>query len=193
MQEDAERIDWEAIKERVARVQRVIDGNDAHGDREQLLARRAERYRKVEQQVITDTVEVVVFERAGVSYAAPLDSLEEIRAARNITPVPGVSSVIRGVINVRGQIVAIHDLCAFRGESCALADQPWAVIGHSGSSLIALAADSVQGVQRPTEDAIRPVPLSLGDKDGCFRGALEDGTVVLDFAGLSRSEDFFLA
>lgn len=193
MQRESTGIDWQAIKDRIARIGEMIEQGGDHIDREVVLARRAERYRRVEQQVVTDRVELVVFRRGGVRYGVRLDTLEEIRSARRISPLPGVSPVIRGVINVRGQIVAMHDLAAFRGATEPLPEQPWAVIGHGESSLIALVADQVEGVQRPENDAIRPIPLSMGDKESCFSGVLDDGTVVLDFAGLAGSAGFFLA
>ncbi len=187
------RINWEEIKARIAEVERVIQGGESRADRDELLARRAKRYRRVEEEQAVDTVELVVFRRRGNAYAVSLEALEEIRLARTFTPLPGISPVIPGIINVRGHIVAMHDLASFSAERAELPQVMWAVIGRAGDTRIALVADEVDGVVRPTEEAIRPVPLSLEAREGCFRGVLDDGTIVLDIDGLARSEEFFLA
>lgn len=193
MSAGAERIDWEDIKARIAAVERVIQGRESRADRAEILVRRAQRYRRVEEQRTIETVELLVFRRRENRYAVLLDTLDEIRVARTFTRLPGVSPVISGIINVRGHIVAMHDLASFDGPEAELPPQPWAVIGRAGDTPLALVANEVEGVIRPDENSLRPVPLSLEGHDAFYRGVLSDGTVVLDLEGLAGSEDFFLA
>lgn len=186
-------IDWQDIKERIASVERVIQGRESRADCDEVLARRAERYRKVEERQSANTVDLVVFRRLDDTYAVSLEALEEIRMAQNLTPLPGVKPAIRGIINVRGHIVAVHDLASVDTKDAAMPDIPWVVIGRGGDTSLAIVADEVHGVIRPVEKSIRPVPLSMKGRDTGFQGVLDDGTLILDFDGLLRSEEFFLA
>ncbi len=186
-------IDWQAFKERVASTEEALQGSLSRADRDEILARRAERYRQVEERQTTNTIDVISFRRLDGTYAVALSALQEIRMAENITPLPGVSATIRGIINVRGHIVSVHDLACVNGTTSPVPDCPWAVIGRGDDTPIAIIADEVLGVRRPVEDSIRPVPLSMERRSSCFLGVLHDGTLILDFDGLTRSEDFFLA
>ncbi len=186
-------IDWKNIKERIAAVERVIQGRESRADRDAILARRAERYRKVEERQSADTVDLVVFRRLANTYGVSLEALEEIRMAQNLTQVPDVKPVIRGIINVRGHIVAVHDLASVDGANARMPETPWAVIGRAGETSLAIVADEVHGVIRPVEKSIRPVPLSIKRGDTGFQGVLDDGTLVLDFEELLQSEEFVVA
>lgn len=186
-------MDWEEAKARLARMRRRIEEDDFGSSDEEILHRRAERYRRAEQVERVARMELIIFRRRESRYAAPLDQLVGIRLAEKITPLPGVSPVIQGVINMRGQIVAIHDLAYFFQRQGEPSERPWAVIGRGEAGLIALLADEIEGVQSPDIESIRPVPISLDEREGNFRGVLKEGTLVLDFSGLSRDKAFFLA
>ena len=160
---------------------------------EQLLTRRADRYRKEKKQQLKQTIDLVMFRRAEDRYGVQLDQLEEIRKSPEIRPVPGVSAVIAGVINVRGQIVAVHDLAAFRGQSHTLQRESWVMVGHGPGVLMGLVADEVPGVRSVPIDRIRPVPLSLESPHQEFRGVVDETAMVLDFEGLAENPQFFVA
>lgn len=187
------KIDWKTIKERISRTEKALEANRDPQAIDALLKRRAQRYRRREDEIATDTFEVVVFERSQGKYAAPLASLTEIRTVDGLTELPGISSVIRGILNVRGQVVALHDLAALRGADASLGDSSWVLLSDVEETTIGLAADHVEGVATPRRDEIRPVPISLSNLDGPFRGIFDDDIVLVDFHELSRCPEFFQA
>ncbi len=191
--DDEHQINWAEIRRRMSAVDQSIGDELTDQQRRDLLARRARRYRQEEQKAVAETVDLVVFGRHDNRYAAPLEDLEEIRKVGDFQPVPGVSSVIAGIINVRGNIVAIHDLAAYCDHDTSLDDETWVVVGRGRDTLLALAADIVEGVVSPPSEQIRSVPLSLDTRHGEFQGVLEDNALVLDFEGLIRSDEFFAA
>lgn len=192
MASDETRIDFDQIHRRLSDPEHA-DEERTDEERRRLLERRADRYRHRKRRQIVDTVDLVIFERLEHRYAVPLEDLEEIRKESDFRPVPGVSAVIAGVVNVRGQIVAIHDLAAFRGEPAPPHDDGWVLVGHGPDVLVGLVADHVEGVRSPPTEEIRSVPLSLDSRHGEFAGVVDDTTLVLDFEGLTDNPQFFLA
>lgn len=60
-------------------------------------------------------VPFVVLSIAGETFAIEIDKVREIIRVPQITWVPGAQSYVRGVINLRGRVVAVLDLAAMLG------------------------------------------------------------------------------
>lgn len=58
---------------------------------------------------------LVAFELDGQSYALPIDEVREVLPRPSLTPVPGASRHCPGVLNLRGEIVTVLDLCSVIG------------------------------------------------------------------------------
>src|SRR4029077_13058533 len=61
------------------------------------------------------TERYVLFTLAGSRYAVPVPSILEIGRIPHITPVPNVPAWVRGVINLRGEILSVVDFRTFLG------------------------------------------------------------------------------
>jgi len=61
------------------------------------------------------TERYVLFTLAGSRYAVPVSSILEIGRIPHITPVPNVPAWVRGVINLRGEILSVIDFRTFLG------------------------------------------------------------------------------
>jgi chemotaxis signal transduction protein len=57
----------------------------------------------------------LLFSLAGTRYAVALDRLVELGLPPRTTPVPQVPDWVRGVANLRGDVIAVVDLAAFFG------------------------------------------------------------------------------
>jgi len=67
-----------------------------------------------QEKIAEETWEGVLFSIAGRILVAPLDQVKEIlNYPAAITPVPGTKSWVRGVANIRGNLLPIIDLQAF--------------------------------------------------------------------------------
>ncbi len=100
---------------------------------------------------------------AGTDYGLPILTVKEILQFEETTRVPGTPASIRGVINVRGQVVPIVDLAVKfgRGETkvskrtCILVVE--AAIGHE-RLVVGMLADAVNEVLDLPPSEIEPAP-----------------------------------
>lgn len=161
-------------------------------DAADLLARRAARYRQRSAAVSVDSLEFVVFERAGVRYAIDVRQLLEIRPLARLTAVPGAAPVIKGIVQVRGQVVALHDLASLAGD-LPPGPSPFALVGTGEAAMIALLADSVEGVAPFDLADIHQPPVTLGLPEDCISGVTADGALILHLGGLIMQSTFFQA
>ncbi len=163
-----------------------------------VLAERARRYRKLPSETGIGAgadlkIAMVLFERAGARYGAPLDALDGLQRSEAITPLPGVSPVIKGLEKIRGRIVTVHDLGSFGKAAHPVGEKAWLLIGRDQRSSVALLADDIEGIEMIYRSGLRPAPIALGDRRDCFMGFGEDGVAYLDFDKLIAHEPFFRA
>jgi len=108
----------------------------------------------------------------GHYFGVPVQQVQEVLRYQEITEVPLVSSVVRGLINLRGQIIAAVDLrrqlgLGDRGEK----QKPMNVIMRSEEGAFSLLVDEIGDVIEVEEDSFERPPDSLrGMAKGMLRG-----------------------
>jgi len=65
---------------------------------------------EVEGQDENQNMQVIVFKIGKEEYGLHIDQIKEVVLTPNVTPVPEVSDYVKGVANVRGNIISIVDL-----------------------------------------------------------------------------------
>ena len=65
--------------------------------------------------IATEVLEVATFTLSGERYAIETRYVREIVALADFTPVPGGPSVLFGVVNLRGDVLAVFDLRSLLG------------------------------------------------------------------------------
>jgi len=55
-------------------------------------------------------LQIVNFTVDDVNYGVPVDQVREVRDMQSVTPVPGAPAYVKGVTNLRGQIITVVDL-----------------------------------------------------------------------------------
>ncbi len=78
--------------------------------------------------------QIVNFTVGGVNYGVPVDQVREVRDMQSVTPVPGAPSYVKGVTNLRGQIITVIDL----RKRLELADN-----GKGGEKIIVIEMDNL--------------------------------------------------
>jgi purine-binding chemotaxis protein CheW len=104
------------------------------------------------------------FTIADTDYGLPILSVKEILQHEDATPVPGVPASIRGVINVRGQVVPVVDLSVKFGRpatvptnrTCILVVE--AGLGSAERLVVGVLADAVNEVLDLPVDEIEEAP-----------------------------------
>lgn len=65
---------------------------------------------KTDVHVATETFQIIVFKQGDEEYALHIDQIKEVVITPNITRMPQTPPYIKGVANIRGNIIAIIDL-----------------------------------------------------------------------------------
>lgn len=63
-----------------------------------------------EKEKLGDTIQLVVFRQGDEEYALQIDQIKEVVITPHITKMPQTPSYVKGVANIRGNIIAILDL-----------------------------------------------------------------------------------
>ncbi len=132
------------------------------------------------------------------SYCMDILKVRELMGMTPITPLPRTPAFIRGVINLRGQIIPVIDLrlkfgLAFRDytkRTCIIVVE----VEYSGENvLMGLVVDSIQDVVSIPEDKLSKLPyISARIKSEYIRGVADTGEgmkIVLDVLKVLSEEE----
>jgi purine-binding chemotaxis protein CheW len=106
--------------------------------------------------------EFVTFTLGAEEYGVDIMRVREIRGWTGTTPIPHAPPYVRGVINLRGEIVPIFDLRSRFGNGATETSKTHVIIiVNTGSETIGLLADTVSDIISVERQAIRPIPDSV--------------------------------
>jgi purine-binding chemotaxis protein CheW len=95
-------------------------------------------------------------------FAVPVQHVQEVIRYQEMTCVPLVPAVIRGLINLRGQIVVAFDLRRRLGYPDRPENQkPMNVVVRAGGETVSLLVDEIGDVIEVEEDRAEPPPETL--------------------------------
>jgi purine-binding chemotaxis protein CheW len=95
--------------------------------------------------------------------------VQEINRLTDITPVPLAPDFVRGVVNLRGEVVTVLDLRAVLGlEPSVTAGQGRNVVLEYAGEKTGLLVDRVADVVTTTAGEIEPAPANVHGADGRF-------------------------
>lgn len=103
--------------------------------------------------------DVVAFKVAEQDFCIDISSVREIRVWTPTTVLPHAQDYVKGVINLRGSVVAVVDLSARLGLGRTLENaRSVIIIVMVGSQVVGLLADVVSDILGFPEGALTPVP-----------------------------------
>jgi purine-binding chemotaxis protein CheW len=130
-----------------------------------------------------DELEIASFYLGDALMGIPIDVIEEINHHLDLTPVPHAPECVRGVMNLRGEVVTVIDLRTVFGlEATTVTRQTCNVVVRSRGEQIGILADRVGEVIATSHSAVEPAPANVAGADGrFFRGVckLDNGILVL--------------
>jgi purine-binding chemotaxis protein CheW len=129
-----------------------------------------------------DALEVVEFLLAGEHYAIESTAVREVHPVRELTPLPCTPPFVPGIMNVRGQILAVVDLRPFFDLPMpGLTDLNKVVILRAGDMELGILADAVIGMRVVRREEIQPPPPTFtGLRTDYLHGVTVEGLIVLD-------------
>ena|SRR5579862_7090811 len=105
----------------------------------------------------------------GLFYGVEVEKVQEILRYQEMTPVPLAPSVVRGLINLRGQIVTAIDLRRRLGRTeRSEAQQSLNVVLHTDDGPVSLLVDEIGDVVEVSEVSFEPPPETLSVKSRSF-------------------------
>lgn len=107
-------------------------------------------------------VELVTFHLGDLWIGIDIHQVQEIIRLRDLTVVPHAPTFVRGVINLRGEVITIVDLRRILGlGTTPIGCDTQNVIVRSEDELIGILVDRVGDVVFAGEDSIEPAPGNL--------------------------------
>lgn len=125
---------------------------------------------------------VVEFRIAHEIYALELKRIRIIQPLKELTFIPGTPDFIRGVINLRGEIISVVDLKVFfELPDQAFTNLSQVIILSSDEMEFGILADEILGVAEISKNDIQPsLPTLNGIRADYLKGVTGSGKVVLD-------------
>lgn len=149
-----------------------------------------------QQSIEDDNIEnmFLVFGVGEEHYAVEIAFVTEIVGMQKIIEVPDVPHYIKGVINLRGQVIPVVDIRArFHLNEEAYTDRTVIIVLEMNGSQTGLVVDSVKEVLEIADNAIDPPPSSHSGKNKQVikgMGKLEEFVaIILNIEQLLESSD----
>jgi purine-binding chemotaxis protein CheW len=182
-------IDWEAIHRRLAITTAAISGSMNH-DPEQVSRILEARARAAAKPAATpddvERLEVLTFSLAGETYGVETRHVRDVCQLKDLTAIPCTPPFVAGVMNLRGQVLAILDLRKFfELPARGLTELNRVLVLKGGDNEFGLLADSIAGLCFVTvSDLQEGLPTLTGIRERFLRGVTGQMLAVLDGARL---------
>ncbi len=156
---------------------RVCTQQDVLHARAQALARESEQ-----AQIVEPRLEVVEFLLAYENYAIETAYIREVCPVHDLTPVPCTPSVVCGIINLRGQILAVLDIKQlFDLPEKGLIDRHHVIVLHAEQKEVGILVDAIRGVRVVRQSELQSsLPTLTGRCAEYLRGVTSERLIVLD-------------
>ena len=191
-------IDWKAVRKRLdqatvateaaqrltpARAREVLD------ERARILARIP-----TPAPLASEVLEVATFTLAQEHYAIETCHVREVARLAGCTPVPGAADFLVGVINLRGEILAVFDLRKLLAvPEQGLTDRTRFLVLGGERPEFGIVADSVHEVRTlRTNELLEPPDSVAGPGREYLRGVTSGALIVLDGAVLLQDRRLFI-
>lgn len=191
-------IDWQQVRQRLARAVAATE-ESLHLSPERaraVLDERARTLARVPAAALraADILEVVTFSLGSERYAIQASHVREVVRVTEHTPIPGSPDFLMGVINLRGDIVALLDLRPFFGLGPQAVTDFSRILVLGGERVeFGILVDAAHEVLRLRLDEILEPPGELTSAGRQFlRGVTADALIVLDGSLLLRDQRLFI-
>jgi purine-binding chemotaxis protein CheW len=184
------RIDWSTVYRRLEAAQTAIE----HGvmptpeDEKKLLRARAQALARepAREETARGTLAIVEFLLAYETYAIESSYVREVYPLKTFTPLPCTPPFVRGIINIRGQILSIVDLKNFFDlPEKGLTDLNKVIVVHHANMAFGILADALLGVRSIPLGHVQPsLPTLTGIRAAYLKGVTGERLVILDAAKL---------
>jgi purine-binding chemotaxis protein CheW len=139
-------------------------------------------------------LQMINFTLGGDEYAVEIQKVREVINFRELTPLPKAPSFVKGIINLRGEVIPVIDL----REKFGLTHEGYSpltdvVIVEIGRKAVGVVVDSVRHVIRVAPSELAPSPPFIGGLSGRYVSGVaklgERLIVVLDMDKILTADE----
>ena len=133
-------------------------------------------------------VQLVIFQLGKEEFAVEVTQVREIIRMQDITRMPKAPSFVEGIINLRGQIIAVLDLAQrLNLEAAERGSETRIIVVEAGDIKVGMIVDSVSEVMRINEDEVEPSPALAADVEAVYlKGVVKQENRLIILLDLSR-------
>lgn len=186
---DSERL-WAEIRRRIEVLEHGVAEAPGPGELESVWHRRAvELAATPDRDREAGELLTLVSLRLGADrYAVPITSVREIQRVGAITPVSTAPAFVRGVINLRGVILAVLDLRVFFGlEPGPLGERARILIAEGAGQVVGILVEEVtEIVDVPAAQVKPPLPSAKGIAEDYVAGIAALGAQMVVLIDLEK-------
>ncbi len=139
-------------------------------------------------------LQLVIFQLGREEFAVDVSQVREIIRMQDITRMPKAPSFVEGIINLRGQIIAVLDLAQRLSlESADRGSETRIIVVEAGDAKVGMIVDSVSEVMRISEEEVEPSPALAADVEAVYlKGVVKRDNrliILLDLARVLGAEE----
>ncbi len=113
---------------------------------------------------MTENTQFCTFYLGDLFFGVKVENVQEVFRYQEMTRVPLVPSVVRGLINLRGQIITAIDLRARLGmEELPTGRMPMNVVVRTNEGVVSLLVDEIADVLEVSEDSFERLPDTIDE------------------------------
>jgi purine-binding chemotaxis protein CheW len=162
----------------------TTSSNDARS-REILKARARALARPLDSlRIAGDAIDVVEFHLAKERYAVEQSYVREVQPLKDLTLLPCTPNFIRGVVNLRGQILPVIDIKKFFDlPESGITDIHMVIVVRSADVELGILADAIDCIRSIPLDSCQPsLPTLTGIREKYLKAVTNEHLVILDVA-----------
>lgn len=197
--EQSATIDWQEVNQRLESAQIALESGLTLTSEEKkriLKARARVLAREADKELLDqDYLEVVEFLLAYETYGIESAYVREIYPLTEITLLPGTPPFVRGIVNIRGQILSVIDLKKFfELPEKGLTDLNKIIIIRDDNMEFGVLADAVLGIRKlPVREIEASLPTLTGIRAQYLKGVTRERMVVLDAVNILSDKNILIS
>ncbi|MDY6795622.1 MAG: chemotaxis protein CheW [Actinomycetota bacterium] len=122
-----------------------------------------------DEEAIQEEIQLVAFSLGREEFAVEVTQVREIIRMEEITRMPKTPGFVEGIINLRGQIIAVIDLARrLNLESAERGSETRIIVVEAHEVKVGMIVDSVSEVLRVSTDAVEPTPTLATDISAAY-------------------------
>lgn len=128
------------------------------------------------------TLKPVVFTLEDEVYGIDINMVNAIEKAQKIMPVPNSPSYIKGIINLRGEVIPVYDIRNKFGLSRNDSDTSKLIITKTNGMLVAIEVDEVREIHDINQEDISNAPEIVMSKETSYISKIakfEDRMIII--------------